>query len=620
MFQIALLKSFHHPHIVEFDDLEVRTSVIPLLPTLSVKKWNAKHVFILMQYCDFGNLKAYLSKHRTSHVDEPEARYFLRQLCSGILFLHSRAVIHRDIKSENLLLTGPADARTLHRPILKISDFGIAAAAAEALSGLGVDDDDELDELSEGRGDGFVSAPFPTVTATETVGTLLYMAPEVASKRRPYDATADWWSVGCVFHELLAGFPPFARAANVAPGGNGNKGIETLLALIVGTTPDPIPPASGMEASDEAREVLAGLLQRNPDYRYDDEDIKHLKYLDMDFCPGPYSEENGLRCYNEAEAWETTIATAEDGKKALELYATAVGHLLAFLDFLGPKGGASEAGTRIRGLTDAILRRAEALRDRMKHKPEEVAGTEQQGRGADTSQASLWSSMTSSFAAGSASSTGEGIIPWLFSLIGASGETRTPSERATSGGGDRGPVSMASTSSLWSSSSSIASYRTSLSQPQTPQSLPPSQPSHSLTPQRSSRSTKPSNGISVAQDHLQRGSALESQGRLPEALSSYEQGLTLLHGAMIEETDPTGRAALEVHMRAWLERAEKVKKGMERRTGSSSGRASDRDPFARRGSGLIQIRYQSSVMDGSDGRGDGGGGRLTGSSSNKSRG
>ncbi|KAI7257987.1 kinase-like protein, partial [Hortaea werneckii] len=134
--------------------------------------------------------------------------------------LHSLGYIHRDLKPENFLIDG-----TGH---VKLTDFGLAAgflapAKIESmrvkLSNVG---ETPLDRVPFGaptesrsireRREGYRSLREREVNyAKSIVGSPDYMAPEVL-KGDKYDFTVDYWSLGCMLFEALAGYPPFAGA------------------------------------------------------------------------------------------------------------------------------------------------------------------------------------------------------------------------------------------------------------------------------------------------------------------------------------------------------------------------------------------------------------------------
>lgn len=136
---------------------------------------SSKHISLVLQYCAGGDLQKFIRK--TTRLSESVTRKFLVQLAAGLGFLHEKNIIHRDIKSQNILLSvASSDAQ------LKIADFGFAKHLEEA------------------------------AMAHSVCGTPLYMAPEVFD-RREYDSKVDIWSMGCVVYEMLTGYPPF-RGSN----------------------------------------------------------------------------------------------------------------------------------------------------------------------------------------------------------------------------------------------------------------------------------------------------------------------------------------------------------------------------------------------------------------------
>jgi serine/threonine protein kinase len=114
---------------------------------------------------------------------EDDARVVVRQLVSGLAYLHSKNIMHRDLKLENLMLSKPGDITSG----LKIVDYGLAR----------------------------VDRPFDD---NDVCGTPMYVAPEVLGKPGPKGTTGaaaitiavDMWSVGVILYMLLSGFPPFS--------------------------------------------------------------------------------------------------------------------------------------------------------------------------------------------------------------------------------------------------------------------------------------------------------------------------------------------------------------------------------------------------------------------------
>jgi len=105
---------------------------------------------------------------------ERDASAIVRQIISGVKYLHSLGIAHRDIKPENLLCSGEGN-----NMVIKIADFGLSKVFANG-------------------------AQLET-----SCGTPDYAAPEVLTGEHAYDKSVDLWSVGVVTYVLLCGYPPF---------------------------------------------------------------------------------------------------------------------------------------------------------------------------------------------------------------------------------------------------------------------------------------------------------------------------------------------------------------------------------------------------------------------------
>src|SRR6185295_5965448 len=136
-------------------------------------------VFFVMALVEGESLGAYLKREGRVPVDF--ARRVLRDVADALAYAHSRSIIHRDIKPDNILMDG-VTGRTL------VSDFGIARAA---------------------EGDSRL-----TVTGI-AVGTPAYMSPEQAIGERDIDGRSDLYSLGVVGNHMLTGELPFT--ANYTP-------------------------------------------------------------------------------------------------------------------------------------------------------------------------------------------------------------------------------------------------------------------------------------------------------------------------------------------------------------------------------------------------------------------
>ncbi len=136
-------------------------------------------LYCVMPFVQGETLRAKLA--REGALPAADAVRILRDVLDALAAAHQVGIVHRDIKPDNLMLTGR------HAFVM---DFGIAKAATAAAAGAGV--------------------PHATLTTLGlAIGTPAYMAPEQASGEREIDGRADLYAVGVVGYEMLAGAPPF---------------------------------------------------------------------------------------------------------------------------------------------------------------------------------------------------------------------------------------------------------------------------------------------------------------------------------------------------------------------------------------------------------------------------
>ena len=142
--------------------------------------------FIVMEYLEGRTLKQEISGHP---VPLELLITVAIQICDGLEAAHANGIVHRDIKPANVFISPNSH--------VKILDFGIAKIQnAEAF------------ELRNDAPQAIVSDPHQLTATGSAVGTLDYMSPEQV-RGEPLDARSDLFSLGALFYEMAAGFPPF---------------------------------------------------------------------------------------------------------------------------------------------------------------------------------------------------------------------------------------------------------------------------------------------------------------------------------------------------------------------------------------------------------------------------
>ncbi|XP_059803380.1 cyclin-dependent kinase 1 [Hemitrygon akajei] len=154
--EISLLKELQHPNIVCLQDILMQDA----------------RLYLIFEFLSM-DLKKYLDSLPSRQLmDQMLVKSYLYQITQGIAFCHSRRVLHRDLKPQNLLIDS--------KGVIKLADFGLARA-------FGV----------------------PVRVYTHEVVTLWYRAPEVLLGSARYSTPVDIWSIGTIFAEMATKRPLF---------------------------------------------------------------------------------------------------------------------------------------------------------------------------------------------------------------------------------------------------------------------------------------------------------------------------------------------------------------------------------------------------------------------------
>lgn len=179
-----------------------------------------KNFYLVMELCTGGELMNRIIDEQV-FSEKVAAKYF-KQMVTGLMHCHANHVVHRDLKPENYLLGSPDDDSSL-----KLTDFGLSTYV-----------------------------PTPDSIIRDACGSAYYIAPEVFLRR--YTLAADVWSLGVILFLLLSGTVPF--------GADAEEEVQVYHAI----QRDPLR-MDGSEwgsISAAARELVVGLLEKDPSKRY----------------------------------------------------------------------------------------------------------------------------------------------------------------------------------------------------------------------------------------------------------------------------------------------------------------------------------------------------------------
>jgi serine/threonine protein kinase len=232
--EIYILKNVNHPNIIKLYEI----------------KQTLNNFYLVFDLCNGGGLSNCLEKYMKQNkkpFTQEIAQSIIRQLVSGLQYLHNNKILHRDLKLDNVLLHFNSEEDknnfNLLKAQVKIIDFGFARYL-------------ENDSLAQ-----------------SVLGSPINMDPQILAKMRKidnnqsfgYDQKADIWSLGTICYEMLIGVPPFDATS-----------YEELVSKIQkGNYKIP----KNLKLSKEAISFINGMLQYNPEKRLSIDQLANHNFL-----------------------------------------------------------------------------------------------------------------------------------------------------------------------------------------------------------------------------------------------------------------------------------------------------------------------------------------------------
>ena len=232
--EIYILKQVNHPNIIKLYEI----------------KQTLNNFYLVFDLCNGGGLSNCLEKYMKQNkrpFTQEIAQSIIRQLVSGLQYLHHNKILHRDLKLDNVLIHFNTEEDknnfNLLKAQVKIIDFGFARYL-------------ENDSLAQ-----------------SVLGSPINMDPQILAKMRKidnnqsfgYDQKADIWSLGTICYEMLIGAPPFDATS-----------YEELVSKIQkGDYKIP----NNLKLSKEAINFINGMLQHNPQKRLNIDQLANHNFL-----------------------------------------------------------------------------------------------------------------------------------------------------------------------------------------------------------------------------------------------------------------------------------------------------------------------------------------------------
>jgi calcium-dependent protein kinase len=225
-------KSEEHPHNLTENSVDLLLSLDhPNIVKIHEIIEDENHLYIVQDYCEGGDLFSFIVKNKI--LSENLVKLILKQILDGLNYLHQKGIIHRNVKPENILISGK-DFTELSDIQIKLSDYGFS----------------EMLTKRKQAGGKVAGPPF-------------YTSPEVIEGK--YNHKCDIWSVGVIAYTMLCGSPPY----------DGNE-YEVLYKILHDDFE-----FSGSH-SEMAKDFITGMMTKNPTCRPDVKDAMDHQFLVVD--------------------------------------------------------------------------------------------------------------------------------------------------------------------------------------------------------------------------------------------------------------------------------------------------------------------------------------------------
>ncbi|KAK6972783.1 serine/threonine-protein kinase Nek6 [Biomphalaria glabrata] len=243
--EASILSQLRHPHIILFHQSFIDPS--------------EDYVCMILDYCDGGNLSERIqdAAQKLLKFSEKQIMQWFIQIVMAVQYIHSKHILHRDLKTENVFLN--------KRNVVKVGDFGISRIL-----------DNTID------------------VAKTVVGTPSYLSPELCQDI-PYNSKSDIWAVGCLLYEMTTLHTPFDGQSliglfvNIIKAGykpfpaDTPIGIQDLVSKILQKTPEHRPSASAILTLPYVKNHLASFIS-------DTENIRDIRIKRDNSCDSPDSD------------------------------------------------------------------------------------------------------------------------------------------------------------------------------------------------------------------------------------------------------------------------------------------------------------------------------------------